>query len=228
MKRITGAGSAAMGALLVGLFAVAAAEYAGYHHFARYSATRAKVDSLKDNFAEMEKDMKTAIRLDHNPEFCGELGRLYLDRALAENGSANAEARDSFLDLAVASYAQAIKINPIDAQAHYDLGRVYMLYNFPLLTYAERGRRYFKRAVELDPSDEYMNVNVLYIYLTQWSSLGGEERDFLAGRLGDVLRYNANFIPRIRDMWKQNFGGTDKLKETLSASGHWPQLEKYF
>ncbi len=219
-------GTVVMGALLLALVSCAATEYLGYHCVAMYKSTRAKETSLQDNFGEMEKDLKSAIRFYHNPEFYSHLGRLYLDKSLVANAAGNVEQRDHYLDLAVAGYSDLLKRNPIDSLAFYDLGRAYMLYHSPLRTYAERGRRYFRRAIELDPSDEFLNVNVIYIYLADWDLLRPEEREFLTSRLGDVSRNNANFIPRIRDVWKRNVGNTDKLKEILSTGGLKPQLQQ--
>jgi hypothetical protein len=225
MRKTVSLGSAA---LVVILFVLATTEYLGYRYFDKYQTASAQAKSIESNFQGLEKDLKKAVRFYHNPDFYGGLGRLYLERALAENRSGNAEQRDFYLDQALSSYSEQIKRNPLDSFAYYDLGRVYVLYNFPLLTYAEKGRQYFKKALELNPSDEYLNVNALYIYLTQWNSLGPEERKFLRGRLQDVLKYNENFVPQIRDLWKQNSGSTDRLKEILSESELWPQLQKYF
>lgn len=216
------------GLLAVLLFAYATTNYLGYHYYSKSARARAQVKNIDAGFKKMEKDLRGAVSIGHSPEFYGALGRLYLDKALSENAAGKVEERDSYLDLAVAGYAGLIKRNPIDALAYYDLGRAYLLYNFPLQTYAEKARRYFRKAIELDPSDEFLNVNVLYIYLTQWASLDAAEREFVTNRLEDILRYNANFIPQIRDMWKRNFGDTDKLEETLSTRGLWPQLQQYF
>lgn len=225
MRKIVGLGLAV---LIVLLYVLATTEYLGYHYFAKYEDARAQSRSIESNFLELEKNLKKAVHFYHNPDFYGELGRLYLDRALAENAFGSGEKRDSYLDQALAAYTEQIRKNAVDSYAYYDLGRVYMLYNFPLLTYAEKGRQYFKKALELDPGDDFLNIDILYVYLTQWSSLRTEENEFLAGRLQDVLKYNPDFIPRIRDLWKENFGGIDRLKEILTGSPLWVQLQKYF
>jgi O-antigen ligase len=214
--------------LVILLFVLAATRHLGYRYFAKYEAASEQAKSIESSFNKLEMDLKKAISFYHNPRFYGELGHLYLERALAENKFGSGEQRDAYLDLAVASYSDQIKKNPIDSFAYYHLGRIYMLYNFPMETYTEKGRQYFRTALALNPSDDDLNVNILYIYLTQWDSLSPQEREFLMGRLQDVLRYNENFIPRIVELWKANFGGTDRLKEILSASLLWPQLLKYF
>jgi O-antigen ligase len=225
IRKITGLG---LVVLTVLLFALAETEYIGYRYFAKYQAASEKAKSNEISFKELEMDLKKAIQFYHNPRFYGGLGHLYLDRALAENKFGHGDQRDSYLDLAKASYSEQIKKNPIDSFAYYDLGHVYMLYNFPRRTYAEKCRQYCRTALELNPSDSHLNVNILYIYLTQWISLRPEEQGFLWGRLRDVLKYNENFIPRIVDLWRTNFGGTDRLKEIFSTSSLWPQLQKYF
>ncbi len=225
-RRIMEVGSGALAAL--SLF-FAAKQYLGYHYFAKAEASlEQQTNSIGGDFEKLEIDLKKAISFSHNPRFYGALGHLYFERALAENKLGNNEHRDFYLELSVASYSGQIKKNPLDSSAYYNVGRVYMLETSPLGNHAQIGRQYFKRALDLNPSDDSMNVNVLYCYLMQWDSLRPEEREFLTRRLRDVLKYNENFIPRIVDTWRKNHRGTDKLEDILSASSLWPQLQNYF
>jgi len=200
------------------LFVLAAKDYIGYYYFYKYKEARDQAQSIEKSFPELERNLKKAVRLYKNPLFYEQMSRLYLEMALAEDKYGTEEKRDFYLDQARESLIEQINQNPLDAHAYYDLGRVYLLYNFPLLTYAEKGRLYFRKALELKPADEYLNVHIIYIYLTQWESLNRPEKAFLFGQLGDVVKYNENFIPQIRDLWKQNYGDTEKLKDILSTN----------
>jgi len=98
---------------------------------------------------------------------------------------------------------------PAAAFGYYNLGRVYMLYNYPLLTYAARGRDYFRKALVLQPADEFINVNVLTLFLGQWALLEGEEKEDAWRRLADALERNEGFLRGIRDLWKQTYGNLE-------------------
>jgi hypothetical protein len=149
-----------------------------------------------------------------------ELGRLYLEMALGENEFGTAAGRDALCDLGRESLVRSIRANPADSSAYFDIGKAYLLYNFPLLTYAEKGRVYLKRALELKPADEFLSLNILYIFLTQWDLLEEEEKEFAGGRLKEQAAANESFMDRLRRRWGENFGTAAGLEPILRAIGH--------
>lgn len=199
------------------LLILATRAYLGYHYFYKYKNVRARAKSIEGSFLGLEENLKKSVWFSKNPVFYKEMARLYLEMALAENDFGTAEKRDFYLDQALESLAHLIKRNPIDAVAYYEMGKVYLLYNFPLLTYIEKGKLYFLKALEFDPANEFLNLNILYIFLAQWDFLNDEEKSFVYLRLGTILKNNESFIPRLQKRWKENFGNVEKLKEILSS-----------
>ena len=164
-----------------------------------------------------------------NPLFYQELGRLYLEMALAENKFGTPEKRDEYLDRARESLEGLMGRNPLEAFGYYEMGKVYMLYNFPLLTYAARGRAYLRKALELRPVDEDLNINVVYAYLAQWDRLSGVERDFAFERVACNLEMEANFFPRVLALWINEFKDSAKLKDIFFENrGVWAKLARFF
>jgi len=80
----------------------------------------------------------------------------------------------------------------------------------------EKGRVYFRKALELDPSNEPHNLNVLYIFLTQWQYLDEDEKDFVFARLDRMVSVNESFIRQLRNYWLQNFKDDVLLKTALA------------
>lgn len=168
---------------LAGMLVIAAKDYFGYHYFYKYKEARSQAESIEGSFSQLELNLKKAVSCSKNYLFYREMGRLYLERALAEEKFGTAEKRDFYLERARESLIKAISRNPIDASAYYGMGTVYLLYNYPLLTYMEKAKRYFRKALELKPADEFLNENIVYVYLTQWERLGEEEREFVGERV---------------------------------------------
>jgi len=214
LKKMIGFGVAAA------MLALAAAHYLGRHWYYEYKRERAAAESLERSFPELERNLKRAAALSKNPLFFKELGRLYLEMALGENEFGTAAGRDAFCDLAREKLENSIRANPVDGSAYFELGKVYLLYNFPLLTYAEKGRVYLRRALELKPADEFLSLNILYIFLTQWDLLAKEEKEFTGGRLNEQAAANESFMDRLRRRWGENFGTAAGLEPILRAIGH--------
>lgn len=226
MRRIKGICGIVMSVVL--LF-FATKEYLGYHYFYKYYDIRGQARSIESSFPELEGNLKKAVRFYSNPVFYKELARLYLERAVGEAQFGTAEERDFYVDQMRESLIQLIKRNPIDAYAYYEMGKVYLLYNFPLLTYIEKAKLYFQMALELNPVDEFLNIYILYIYLTQWDFLNDEEKSFVYAQAGKIWRSNESFIPRLRNFWRKNGGDVKRLKEIFSQDEVlWAQISKHF
>ena len=221
--------SVLLSVVVVLVFFLALKGYLGYHNYNKYKSLRAQAESIEKSYPELERHLRMAVRFSRNPLFFKELGRINLEMALVEIKFGTEEKRDFYLDQAQTSLLNLLKTNPADASGYYDMGRVYMLYNYPLLTYMDRGRVYFRKALELDPADEFLNLNILYIYLTQWDSLVDEERSFVFKRLGRMWQSNVNFIVRLRNRWMENYGDREILKRILAEDKDlWLQINKYF
>jgi hypothetical protein len=211
------------------LFVVAARAYLGYHYFYRYTALRAKAANLEGSFGALEPALKRAVRFSGNPLFYQELGRLYLEMAIAENKFGTPEKRDDYLERARESLEAFIRRNPLDAFGYYEVGKVYMLYNYPLLTYAARGRDYMRKALEMRPVDEDLNVNVSYVFLVQCDRLSEVEKAFIEVRLLRNLAASENFFPRLLALWLAEFKSADRLKTILVENSEvWAKVAHFF
>jgi hypothetical protein len=220
---------AAVLALSAGLFVVALFVFLRAHSYSAYQEARAEAKSIESAFPLMDRDLRSAARFPGHPMALGELGRIYLERAFAEIQFGSGEKREEYLDKARDAFVGQIRANPLDANAFYRMGIVYTLYNYPLRTYADRGWPYIIRALELSPSDEFLNANGLYIFLAQWDALSQKERGFVWARLKEIVNLNPFFISKIANLWKANQLPLDDLKKILSADAElWPRLQKYF
>ena len=218
----------AAGAGLAVLMAFAARDYIGARYYEAYYATRENVRSIQSGLPELEGLLRQAVRFAPRRAYLEALGSLYLDAALAENQYGSPEKRDALLDEARDILLREIGKYPAAAYGYYNLGRVYMLYNHPLLTYAARGRDYFRKALALQPADEFMNVNVLTLFLGQWALLDGGEKEDAWRRLGDTLERNEGFLRKVRGIWKQSYGNLDRLREIYAENPDLaPRLKKY-
>jgi len=149
--------------------------------------------------------------------------------ALAENKFGTPEKRDEYLDRARQSLEGLIRRNPLEAFGYFELGKVYMLYNYPLLTYAAKGRAYLRKALEMRPVDEDLNVNLTYAYLAQWDRLSDAEKDFVYAAVGRNLETDANFFPRVLSLWTSEFKDSAKLKAVFFENKDlWPKLARFF
>jgi len=215
--------------VVAALFVLAARAYLGYHHFYRYAAGREEATNLEGSFGALEPALKRAVAFSSNPLFYQEMGRLYLEMALAENKFGTPEKRDEYLERARQSLEAFIRRNPLDAFGYYEMGKVYMLYNYPLLTYAARGREYLRKALETRPVDEDLNVNVTYVFLVQWDRLSAAEKAFVEERLLRNLAASENFFPRVLALWLAEFKSVEKLKDILAENSEvWAKTARFF
>jgi len=216
-------------AVATALFLLAARAYLGYRYFYKYVSGREVATNLEGSFGALDPKLRRAVSFSHNPLFYQEMGRLYLEMALAENKFGTPEKRDEYLDRARESLEGLIRRNPLDAFGYYELGKVYTLYNYPLLTYAAKGRTYLSRALEMRPVDKDLNVNVIYAYLAQWDRLNAVERDFVYAAMARNLETDENFFPRVLALWTSDFKDSAKLKAIISDNQNlWAKLAHFF
>jgi tetratricopeptide (TPR) repeat protein len=213
---------------LVVMMVIAVLDYLGAHHYQAYLDARKNARSVQSGLPELEGHLRRAVRFAPRYDYLEALGSLYLEAAMAENQFGSEKKRDAFLDKARDVLVREIAKFPVAAYGYYNLGRVYMLYNYPLLTYAAKGREYYRRALFLEPADEFMNVNVLTLMLGQWGRLGAEEKAVVWRCLGDALDHNEGFLRKVRGLWKQSYVNIDRLREIYAENPDLaPRLKKY-
>ena len=198
------------------LLFIATRYFLGFHYLSRYKALRAEAPNIERSFPALEAALKEALGFSNNPVLFQELGRLYSERALAELKYGQPEKWDLYLDLAQDAFARVIRINPTDGLAYYDLGRTWMFYNNPLLTYAEKGRFYYRKALEFKPMNESLNLNILFTFLTQWNGLSDEDKTFTFRTLRKMVDDVGDFASRLRRLWMENVKDEAALKEILA------------
>ena len=202
-------------AVAIGLLIFAGRQFLGFHYLGRYTKARAEARSVQSAFPQLERLLKKAAGEAGNPEIGKTLGELYLDMARVESEAGNAERRDMECDQAVAAYTAAIAANPCDSAAHYEMGMTYLLYNYPLMTYADKAKLYFRKALELNPADEFLNLNILYYYLTAWDGLDDAEKEYAGGRVKKIRAADPGFMPQLEQRWKQQFGSMEALDRII-------------
>ena len=218
----------AAGVGLVLLFVFSARDYLGARYYEAYYTARENVRSIQSGLPELERLLRRAVRFAPRRAYLEALGSLYLDAALAENQYGSPEKRDALLDEARDVLLREIGKYPAAAYGYYNLGRVYMLYNHPLLTYAARGRDYFRKALALQPADDFMNVNVLTLFLGQWVLLDGGEKEDAWRRLADALERNEGFLRGIHDLWRRTYGNLEGLRAVYAENpALGPRLEAF-
>ncbi|MDP2915312.1 MAG: hypothetical protein Q8O91_07655 [Candidatus Aminicenantes bacterium] len=211
------------------LLFIATRSYLGSHYLDRYKALRAEAPSIERSFRALEAALKEAIGFSSDPVLFQELGRLYTERAMAELKYGLPEKRDLYLDLAQDAFARVIRLNPTDALAYYDLGQTWMFYNHPLLTYAEKGRFYYGKALEFKPMNESLNLNILFTFLTQWNGLTDEEKAFTFRKLRKMVDDVGDFASRLRRLWMENVKDEATLKEILAGDqALWEKIKGKF
>ncbi|MGB9905763.1 MAG: hypothetical protein ACPLRR_00080 [Candidatus Saccharicenans sp.] len=193
--------------------------YAGYWHFFRFLEARENIKSLESDFPGLEARLKTATRYYPLPAFYGELGRLRLQRAMAEIEFGQPEKGETYLDGARDSLQRAMAGNPLDYSFFWELSKVYFLYNYPLLTYSGKGRLLCREAVRRHPYNEFLFLNVLLVFFEQWPLLEAEEKDWLQANLRRVTTADPGFLDKLRRRWRQNYKETGRLESRLSELG---------
>lgn len=203
--------------LAVALFVPAVRDYLGFHDLAAYRRARAEARSVEGAFPALESKLLRAAAASPRAVFQTELARLYMDMARVANDDGRDEDRDTFCDRAVARYGRSIAANPIDAGTHYETGTAYLLYNFPLMTYQDRAKTYFREALLFKPADDTINLNVQFLYFSWWPTLEDAECAYAAGLYRAMIARDPSFAARLETRWVQSYGSPDGLRAVLAA-----------
>ncbi|MGC8746496.1 MAG: hypothetical protein ACP5SQ_07715 [Candidatus Saccharicenans sp.] len=193
--------------------------YLGYHYFYGYQKEMTNIKSLEHDFPRLEKKLKAAIRCYPWPAFQTELGRLYLLRAMAEIEFGRVEKSGEFLDKARAALGKSISENPLDYAPFWELSKIYFLYDYPLPIYASTGRNICREAVRRYPANEFLNLNVLFVFFEQWDLLEPAEKDWVKSRLLELKAANSGFLDQLKKKWQQNHGETTTITGRLKEIG---------
>jgi len=136
--------------------------------------------------------------------------------ARVANDSGRDEEREAYCDRAASAYERAIAANPAHAFTYYETGLVYLLSNYPLMTYADRAKVYFRKALELKPADDFLNLNVIFLYFIWWPTLEDAEKVYAAGLYRQAVARDPGFSAKLEARWKQSFKTADRLTAILA------------
>ena len=211
--------SALAAALAVALFVPALRDFVGFRRLDAYRAARRRARSVESAFPALEARLLAAAEASPRAVFDVELGRLYLEMGRVADQAGREEERDAFCDRAVARYLRAVAANPIDAGTRYEIGMAYLLYNYPLMTYQSRASAHFRRALELKPADETINMNFAYLHFSWWPGLDEAEKAVAADIYRKMAARDPGFPARLADRWTQAYGSTERLDAVLAEIG---------
>jgi O-antigen ligase len=200
----------------VALFVPAVRDFLGFEHLGAYHRARAEARSVESAFPALEARLTRAVAASPRAVFRIELARLYVEMARVANDAGRDEDRDSFCDKAIAAYNKAIAANPIDAAPHFEAATTYLLYNFPLMTYQDRAKAYFRQALIFKPADETINSNVIFLYFAWWPTLEDAEKRYAADIYRKMAARDAKFPARLEARWKLSFPSLDGLAAVLA------------
>ncbi len=203
--------------LAAGLLLPAVRDFLGFQNLADYRRDRSRARSVESAFPALEARLARAAAVSPLAVFQVEAARLDMEMARVANESGRDEDRDTLCDRAVARYGQAIAANPLDAAVHYEMGTAYLLYNFPLMTYQERARAYFRQALIFKPADETINLNVQFLYFGLWTSLDDADKAYAAGLYRAMLVRDPDFPAKLEARWSQSYGAPDALRAILAG-----------
>jgi len=206
-----------LGAVLaVAVFVLAVRDFKGFQHLAAYRRARSEARNVESAFPALEARIGKAAAVSPRAVFQVEMARLYMEMARVANESGRDADRDTLCDRAVAHYGEAIAANPIDAGSHYEMGTAYLLYNFPLMTYQDRAKSYFRQALLFKPADETINLNVLFLYFSWWPTLEDVDRAYAAGLYRQMLARDPAFPAKLEGRWIQGRGAPEALRAVLA------------
>ena len=202
--------------LAVALFVPAIRDFLGFRHLDIYRRVRSEARSVENAFPVLETRLAKAVEASPRAVFRVELARLYVEMARVANDAGRDEDRDAFCDKAVAAYTRAIAGNPIDAATHFETGTTYLLYNYPLMTYQDRAKAFFRQALVFKPADETINLNVIFLHFAWWPTLEDGEKRYAAGIYRRMAARDTAFPAKLEARWKLSYPTLDGLVAILA------------
>jgi O-antigen ligase len=202
--------------LAVALFVPAFRDFLGFQRLSAYRRARLEARSVESAFPTLDASLARAVSASPRAVFRIEQARLYVEMARVSNDAGRDEDRDMFCDQAIAAYNRAIAANPIDAAAHFEAAMTYLLYNYPLMTYQDRAKSYFREALVFKPADETINLNVIFLYFAWWPTLEEAEKEYAAGVYRKMVARDTAFPPKLEARWKLSFPTLDGLNAVLA------------
>jgi len=193
--------------------------YYAYHQYYNYLEARKIIRSIERDFPELEKKLATATRFYPGPVFWLERGRLFLWRAMAEIEFAEPVNGTTYLEQANQALIKAIQGCPVDYEAFWELSKVYLLYNYPVPVYADKGRKLGQEAVCRHPFNEFTNLNVLLVFFEQWPLLDDQEKDWVKDRLKILTEADSAFVEKLKGRWRADHRETKTLETRLQELG---------
>lgn len=203
-------------ALAVALLVPAGRDFAGFQRLGAYSRARAEARSVESAFPDLEARLAKAAAASPQAVFRVELAHLYVEMARVANEAGRDEERDTFCDRAVDAYTRAIAANPIDAATHFETATAYLLYNYPLMTYQDRAKAYFRQALALKPADETMNLNIIFLYFAWWPTLEDADKAYAADIYRAMAARDPAFPAKLEARWKLSYPSLDNLAAILA------------
>jgi O-antigen ligase len=202
--------------LAVAMFIPAFRDYRGFHHLEAYRRARGEARSVESAFPALEARLIRAVAASPRAAFRIELARLYVQMAQVANDAGRDEDRDTFCDRAIAAYNKAVAVNPIDAAPHFEAASTYLFYNYPLMTYQDRAKDYFRQALVFKPADGTINLNVIFLHFAWWPTLEEAEKSYAAGIYRKMVARDPAFLAKLEARWKQSFPTLDGLAAVLA------------
>ncbi len=193
--------------------------YFGYRNYYRYQEDRKKIRSLERDFPALEARLEKAVRHYPLPVFNAELGKLRLQRAMAEIEFGQAEQSEPFLEEAREALRRAAAGNPVDYSFFWELSKVYFLSNYPLLTYAEKGRLLCRESLKRHPYNGFLFLNIALVFFEQWPLLEAGEKDWLRQNLHRITAADPDFLNKLKRRWRQSYKETGSLESRLAELG---------
>jgi hypothetical protein len=198
------------------LFVPAFHDFRGFHYLGQYRRARSEARSIESAFPTLEALLEKAVNASPRSEFRIELARLYTEMARVANDASRDEDREVFCNRAVSAYERAIAANPAHAFTYFETGLVYLLSNYPLMTYADRAKVYFRKALELKLADDFLNLNVIFLHFSWWQTLEDAEKAYAAGLYRQAVARDPAFAAKLEARWRQSFQTTDRLAAILA------------
>jgi hypothetical protein len=202
--------------LAAAIFVPAVRDFVGFRHLGAYRRARSEARSVESAFPVLEARLAKAASASPRAVFRVEMARLYVEMARVANDAGREEDRDAFCDKAIAAYNQAIAANPIDAATHFEAATAYLFYNFPLMTYQDRAKSYFRQALVFKPADETMNLTIIFLHFAWWPTLEDADKRYAADIYRRMIARDPAFPAKLEARWTLSYPSLDGLAAVLA------------